>query len=312
MISRLSSFFGPSYPKTIAYMLQSTEYEVKPYLAWYWRTNNFKEVANRRTLDTTRRAKLLVAGLRIGMLLQIVVGLLVLAQGIRMQQISDMYFGIAILLSYPVIWAHIIVIPLTIARIFIVLPKNRRAVKASRKIFEEHGAIKIAVAGSYGKTTMKELLLTILGEGKKVAATPANKNVAVSHAHFAKRLQGDEDVVIIEYGEGAPGDVSRFAKNTKPTIGIITGLAPAHLDKYKTLDAAAKDIFSLADFLHGKNVYINNESEPLKKYKKSSYVTYDQKSVLGWKIDNIHIRINGMSFSMEKDGQKLDLESGLI
>jgi UDP-N-acetylmuramoyl-tripeptide--D-alanyl-D-alanine ligase len=293
-------------------MLQSTEYDVKPYIAWYWRTNNFKDVSHRRNLDKTRRAQLLAAGLRTGMLLQIIVGIMVLIQGLRANQMSDIYFGLAILISYPVIWAHLIVIPLTIARIFIVKPKDYKAVKTSRKIFEEHGAIKIAVAGSYGKTTMKELLLTILGEGKKVAATPANKNVAVSHAYFAKKLDGDEEIVIIEYGEGAPGDVARFAKNTKPTIGIITGIAPAHLDKYKTIDAAAKDIFSLADFLHGKNVYVNNESQLAKKYSKASYTLYDQKAVLGWKITNISVKINGMSFSMQKGAQKLDLQTGLI
>ena len=312
MISRITSFFGPTYPKTLAYMLQSTEYQVKPYLAWYWRTNNFKDVSHRRSLDKTRRARLLVAGLRIGIALQIIAGVIVLIQGIQKDQLSDIYFGIAILLAYPVIWAHLIVIPLLVARFFIVLPKDRRAVKVSRRIFEEHGAIKIAVAGSYGKTTMKELLLTILGEGKKVAATPANKNVAISHAHFAKKLTGDEEVIIIEYGEGAPGDVARFAKNTKPTIGIITGLAPAHLEKYKTLDSAARDILSLSDFLKEKNVYINNESNPLKKYKKSSYIPYDQHSVLGWKISNIHVHIDGMSFFMEKNGQKLSLQTGLI
>ena len=312
MIKRIVSFFGPSYPKTLTYMLQSTEYEVGPYLSWYWRTNNFGEVAHRRTLAKTLRAKLLSAGLSIGMLIQIVIAIIILIQGIKLQRSSDIYFGIALLLSYPVVWAHVIVIPLTMARIFIVKPKERHAVKASAKVFEQHEAVKIAVAGSYGKTTMKELLLTVLSEGKNVAATPANKNVAISHAHFAKKLSGLEDIVIIEYGEGAPGDVARFAKTTKPTIGIITGLAPAHLDKYKTLDSAAKDILSLADYLQDKNVYINGESEPLKKYKKSQFHSYSQQSVLGWKIDNIKIAISGMTFVMSKDADRISLSTNLI
>lgn len=118
MIKRIVSFFGPSYPKTLTYMLQSTEYEVGPYLAWYWRTNNFGEVAHRRTLAKTLRAKLLSAGLSIGMLIQIVIAIIILIQGIKLQRSSDIYFGIALLLSYPVVWAHVIVIPLTMARIF--------------------------------------------------------------------------------------------------------------------------------------------------------------------------------------------------
>src|SRR5665213_3582687 len=134
-------------------------------------------------------------------------------------------------------------------------PKEASLINESASIFANHPGIKIAVAGSYGKTTMKELLKTVLSEGLKVAATPANKNVSSSHAYFAAKLKGDEDILIIEYGEGAPGDVARFARITQPTHAIITGLAPAHLDQYKTLQAAGKDIFSVADHLNGKHVY---------------------------------------------------------
>ena len=98
---------------------------------------------------------------------------------------------------------------------------------------------------------MKELLNTVLSEGLKVRATPANKNVSISHARFAAKLTGDEDVLIIEYGEGAPGDVARFARLTHPTHAVITGLAAAHLDRYKTVKAAGEDIFAVAGLPKG-------------------------------------------------------------
>jgi UDP-N-acetylmuramoyl-tripeptide--D-alanyl-D-alanine ligase len=185
-------------------------------------------------------------------------------------------------------------------------------IKRSRRLFGEHRAIKIAVAGSYGKTTMKEILATVLAEDKKVAATPANMNVPVSHARFAKKLSGDEDVLIIEYGEGAPGDVAKFARVTKPDIAVITGLAPAHLDKYKTLKRAGEDIFSLSDFVKASDIYVNNESEDTLPFLKQSYNTYDSKNAAGWKISNTKLSLSGISFSM-KDGKKtLNIKSRLL
>ena len=60
--------------------------------------------------------------------------------------------------------------------------------------------------------------------------------------------------------------MARFAATTQPTHAVITGLAPAHLDKYKTLAAAGEDIFSLATYLKGKNVYVNNDSPEVKPF----------------------------------------------
>jgi UDP-N-acetylmuramoyl-tripeptide--D-alanyl-D-alanine ligase len=159
---------------------------------------------------------------------------------------------------------------------------------------------------------MKELLLTVISEGKKVAATPANKNVSVSHAQFAAKLQGDEDVLIIEYGEGKPGDVTRFARATHPTHAVITGLAPAHLDKYRTVEAAGKDIFAVASYLHGKHVYVNTEAMALKPFMKASYHGYDSDGALGWKVKNIELTLTGTSFDLSKGKHKLHLTSGLL
>jgi hypothetical protein len=249
MIAAFKAFYV-SHAAVIAYMLQSTEYEVGPYIKWYWRTQNFATVMRRRVLDRTRRARLLHDALLAGMIFQIALGLALIVVGVRQSgHIELIFFGAAFVISYPIVWAHLVVIPLLLAKKFVVLPAEKQAVTKSEKIFADFPGVKIAVVGSYGKTTMKEILATILAEGKKVAATPANKNVAISHAAFARSLQGGEEILIIEYGEGAPGDVGRFAETTHPTHAIITGLAPAHLDKYRTIAAAGTDIFSIANYV---------------------------------------------------------------
>lgn len=312
MISAITSLYGLRYATILVYMLQSTEYRAGPYLAWYWRTQNFSTVMHRRTLERTRAARLLLLTLRLGMLAEIAVGIALIVLGATGVVTGGVYFGAAVIVGYPVVWAHLAVVPLLLGRYLVAAPNERKLIRQSEKIFAEHPGIKIAVAGSYGKTTMKELLATVLAEGKKVAATPGNKNVSISHAHFAKRLEGDEDILIIEYGEGAPGDVARFARITHPTHGVITGLAPAHLDRYKTLQAAGKDIFSLAEYLEGKSVYVNGESPPAKEFIKKGYQTYTASEALGWKVSEIELSVNGTSFLLSKGKRQLSFHSGLL
>lgn len=306
------SFYTPSYPKVLVYMLQSTEYQTSPYLKWYWRTSDFRSVMKRRTLQKTPAARLLLLALRIGMVLQIAVGLWFVYLWFDSNSPGMWQFGLALLVSYPIIWAHLVTFPLMLGRLLVVKPKERALIAKSKKIFAEHKATKIAVAGSYGKTTMKELLGTVLSEGKNVAITPANKNVASSHAVFASKLKGDEDVLVIEYGEGRPGDVKGFAETTHPNLGVITGIAPAHLDHYPSLRAAGEDIFSLADFLEDKSVYVNAESDAAKDFIKDSHIPYTSTGVAGWKISSISVGFEGVKFALSHGDKKLKLHSGLL
>lgn len=312
MIRGFISIFSFSYPRVLVYMLQSTEYQIKPYLAWWWRTNDFRRVAKRRTLDMTRRASLLLYFVRLGMLVQIILGFVVAQYGWTHDDLFIIAVGGSIAVMYPIVWGQLIVVPLLLGKILIAGPSERRLVAQSKQIFANHKAAIIAVAGSYGKTTVKELLLTILSEGKNVAATPANKNVAVSHAYFAQKLTGHEDILIIEYGEGKPGDVPKFIQTTRPDIGIITGLAPAHLDQYKTLDAAAEDIFSLVEAVGVDNIYINDDSRAIQAYTEREYPAYSAKGALGWHVSDVKVNAHNIAFTMKRDGKAMKIKSGLV
>ena len=311
-MKQLFSLYSPRYPLTLAYMLQASEYRGGAYLKWLWRTRDFSSVQYRRQLDKTSYAKMLLLVLAGGMALEILAGISLIILGVSGIMAGGLEFGLALIVVYPLIWSHLVILPLEIGRLLIVEPKQKQQIRQSETIFHKHPAVKIAVAGSYGKTSMKEVLNTVLSEGKRVAATIANENVPVSHAKFASKLAGDEDVLIIEYGEGEPGDVKRFASVTNPTHAVITGLAPAHLDKYKTLNAAGEDIFSLADFLNGKNVYVNAESEPARKFFKASFIKYDQQGVAGWKVGQVNVSIDGISFTLSKGNKSFKLSSRLI
>jgi len=191
-------------------------------------------------------------------------------------------------------------------------PRRAREIKVAKNIFSNHKATKIAIIGSYGKTTLKELLLSVLGSEKNVAATPGNKNVLISQARWAQKLTGKEDVLLVEYGEGQPGDISAMADLTQPDLAVICGLAPNHLDQYKTLDAVGKDLFSVSDFLKKKSVYVNTESQAVKAYLQKQHITFNRHGLDGWKISQINSDIEGISFVMSKGRNVIKVASGLL
>jgi UDP-N-acetylmuramoyl-tripeptide--D-alanyl-D-alanine ligase len=312
MIREIISLYRPSYVRTLVYMLQSTEYQAGPYLKWWWRTKNYDQVMKRRQLNPTKAAKLLMLGIGGGMLLTYISGLVLIILDFNGSLIFGLELGMIIWLLNPILWAHLAVVPLEIGRYFIVMPRQRRIIAESRLIFNTHPAIKIAIAGSYGKTSMKELLATVLGEARTVAATPGNKNVAISHAYFAKRLSGKEEVLIIELGEGEPGDVARFAKNIKPTHAIVTGVAPAHLDRYKDLKDAGNDIFSVTSAVPKGQAFVNAATESIKPFIQDHQVHFDETGALGWKISAVKVGLDGTSFTLTKGKHRIALHSQLV
>lgn len=310
----LFEMYRPRFVTTLAYMLQSTEYLAWPYLRWFWRTQDFRLVIRRRDFVPTRPARALRALMAVGMFVQFSVGVSLLIQWLWQGYDGSWQWGVALLVSYPIVWSHLVTVPLIAGRWLIIEPRQRSMVRSAAKIFAAHAGIRVAVMGSYGKTSMKEILRTVLSEGKRVVATPANRNVAVSHARFAQSLDPDAEIVILEYGEGRPGDIARFAQLTAPTHAVVTGLAPAHLDRYHSLGRVAKDLFSISQFVEAKRLYVNRDGKDIGAYLSKGMAKYGGSGGLGWKVTDVVIEpdASGMSFTISKGRRSISLRTKLV
>lgn len=297
---------------TLAYMLQNTEYQPLPYLRWFWRTQNFSRVMHRRTLENTRATRTIRLAVTLGALGYIAFALLFMFGAGLSYNPGAFWYGAAALVAYPIVWAHILALGVGVGRVLVLAPREKKNASQAAAIFQAHPGLKIAIAGSYGKTSMKELLETVLREGKRVAATPGNMNVVSSHARFARSLGGDEEIVIVEFGEGRPGDVALFSRALRPTHGVITGIAPAHLDQYITLQAAAKDIFSLASYVPAEQVYVNAEPDAVHGFLRPDFRIYSRTTTLGWHVQKVETGVDGTTFELVKGKRRLKLKSGLI
>ena len=92
--------------------------------------------------------------------------------------------------------------------------------------------LKIAITGSYGKTTVKEILKTILSQKYRVLATPGNYNTPLGIALTVKQLDSTHDVFIAEMGARSAGDIKELAQMVKPKYGVLTGVNKHHLETF--------------------------------------------------------------------------------
>lgn len=161
-----------SYPKVIVYMLQSSEYNIAEYVKWLRRTKDFRKVILKRNLGYTKKSKLLLltAWLIVMFAMLIIIGLVYLA--FQMNQIYLIGLALLLFIFMPYFVSNGVIVPLFIGQILIQRPTEKIMTHQAKGTIEKHSAFKIAIAGSYGKTTAKDILNTILSEGKKVACTP--------------------------------------------------------------------------------------------------------------------------------------------
>ena len=304
MTRRLLSLFSPLAPQRFVYMLQQVEYNPSKFVSWLLKLPDLSRVRRRQRLKLTRKVQVLLL-VAYGVWLLVVVVAVWLALGHRWLEAGILI----VLLPWAVTLVLILLVGIGNKLLYIV---RRPLLKQARRQLQNHPAVKIAVLGSYGKTTMKELLLTVLSEVKNVKATPGNMNVPISHARWVtKRVGTDEDVLIFEYGEGEPGDISRFAKLTRPDYGVITGLAPNHLDHYPSLEAVADDLLSIRHTVADEKLLLNSDAAGLHQ-QALGIPTYGESGVGEWKVEKITVNYEGTGFVMKRGDTTLKLRSQLL
>ncbi len=303
-MKRILSRFNIRYPRSLIYMLQASEYDIRDYLVWHHRVEDFTDVEKRKSFVRTAKSIILL-----GISWLIILCLLVIS---ILLALSERYLhSIILFIAIPYLLAYGLIVPLLIIRIFIQYPIETFLTIGTRHRLKNHKGIKIAIAGSFGKTTMREILKTVLSEGKKVAAPPHSHNTLMGIDRFVDNLKGDEEILIFELGEYYPGDVKKLCKLVQPDIGIITGINAAHLKKFKTLDKTVKTIYELADYLKEKPVYINGESDLARNNANDHHIIYDREKIGEWTINNKLTDLSGTSFTVTHNNVKVELSSSL-
>jgi UDP-N-acetylmuramoyl-tripeptide--D-alanyl-D-alanine ligase len=275
VIKSLFSLYSWRYPRALVYMLQSSEYRVGAFLGWYWRTTDFGRIARNPFIIQPRSRRLLLL-LRLGMVLQLAIGLLLIIGWRRYSWAGGAQFGLAIILSYPIVWAH--VLALMVALWWLGHPKALgRAVVCRilesqvKRLRRRHSFSVVGVVGSVGKTSTKIAIARLLQVSRRVKWQEGNYNDRVTvpliffgHAEpnilnalaWLKIFCQNEliirkvypyQVVVAELGTDGPGFMREFAY-VKPDLVVVTAVTPEHMEYFGTLEAVAREELSALSF----------------------------------------------------------------
>ena len=301
--------FGDRLAYVVTYMLQSTEYNAGDFLRWVISTYRFDTVIKRRKLLMTSKARLIY-----GICFLVQIGLLAIVVSLFISQdIGLVLVGATVLVLLPYIVSILAIAPLMFGHLIIQLPRQKQIISNAQKIYHNHPAQKIAIVGSYGKTSMKEFLRTILDEKFHVAASPGNINTPIGLSNFANKLDGNEDFLILEFGESRVGDIRELSILTNPNDAVITGISSAHLKTFKTLENIESTLLEVAPFVVDGRLFISNENRiDLTKITNNKIVTYDINGIGDWTVKNIRVSLEGTKFELVVDGQTYECNTKLI
>ncbi|MCG5533653.1 MULTISPECIES: UDP-N-acetylmuramoyl-tripeptide--D-alanyl-D-alanine ligase [unclassified Halorhodospira] len=118
------------------------------------------------------------------------------------------------------------------------------------------GARVVAVTGSNGKTTVKELLAAMLAETGPTLATEGNRNNLLGVPEMLCRLDGGHRYAVIEMGANAPGEIAQLTVWAQPDVGVVTNAGPAHLEGFGSLNGVARAKGELFEGLPGHGVAV--------------------------------------------------------
>jgi len=282
-IRAIFALYRPTFALNVLAELKNRHYSGWRLLSWLWHTGTFESEAK---LSDTERSLAVFLGLM--MLGQLALGVGFLVEWARYGTVGAWEIGVALILSYSLLWAHVVVVLAWLWNLVwaIIRPKNAaRNLVCSvlewqvRQLRARHHFKVVAVAGSVGKTTTKLAIADLLaGSGLRVRFQSGNYNdrVTVPLVFFGLKepslynvvawlkvfgvtqseiaMPYPYDVVVVELGTDGPGQLEQFAY-LKPNVTVVTAVSPEHMEYFGTLDAVAAEELQVFDF--SKQVLVN-------------------------------------------------------
>lgn len=301
MLRSLLAMYNPwRYANTLLTMLKEADGSARRYLKTYWSTQDFSKIeTDNDGLNNNLRTVLLT-----GMVFQILLGLLLILLWKTSGLVAGELFGLALLVSYPLVWAHMLALAVggRTAIYLLANPKKLgRAIVCDKlesqvnRLRRKHDFKVVAVAGSVGKTSTKLAIANVLGQDLRVRHQTGNYNdrVTVPLIFFAqnepnimnifawfKIFRANEraiqktypyDVVVVELGTDGPGFMREFSY-LNVDVAVITAVTPEHMEFFGTMDAVAKEELTIFQF--AKQVLVSSDDIPEEYLSGREYVTY--------------------------------------
>ena len=189
-------------------------------------------------------------------------------------------------------------------------------IKKACKVLDNFKGIKVAITGSFGKTSTKNFLTTFLKDRYKVCATPKNFNTPMGLCRTVlENLKPTDEILIIEMGARHEGDIAELMKMAKPHFGILTAVGEQHLQSFGSLEKIKKTKFELCEHMpkSGKVVFdgaSDNTKELFEKFRGEKYLVGVSGGCCYIKDEKFSRK--GSSFKIVIDGEEFKAKTKIL
>lgn len=128
---------------------------------------------------------------------------------------------------------------------------------------ERSGVETVAVTGSNGKTTTKEMIAAVLGTSRRVHKNVGNLNNHIGVPLTLTKVTPAHDVLVMEMGMSARGEIRFLASLCRPEVGVLTNASAAHLLQLGSVEEVALAKSELAEAIPGDGLLVLNADDPL-------------------------------------------------
>ncbi|MGN1310743.1 MAG: UDP-N-acetylmuramoyl-tripeptide--D-alanyl-D-alanine ligase [Clostridia bacterium] len=321
------------------HMLQLESYKNKRYLKWM-KNNN---ILLKKDLFTIIPMLSLFFNIRLGLVINIIwVLLLLLFRNkyiekkplVITNRIKRMYCTEILVLLIILILANIYIKLLIIVDILIIctyiyiliiniinfpiekLIQLKFYKQAERKLKENSNLKVIGITGSYGKTSTKYILGTILSQKYNTLITQGSYNTTMGVVRtINENLTNTHQVFVCEMGAKCIGDIKEICDLVKPTYGVLTAIGPQHLETFKTIENVKKTKLELIKSLPQDGLsFVNNEDENISKIEfNNNNIKFGINNKCDYYAENIEMNEFGASFDVNiKNSKKMHVKTKLL
>ncbi|MFH1690629.1 MAG: UDP-N-acetylmuramoyl-tripeptide--D-alanyl-D-alanine ligase [Candidatus Eisenbacteria bacterium] len=165
----------------------------------------------------------------------------------------------------------------------------------------------VAVTGSNGKTTTKDMTAAVLSTRFRTAKTKGNYNNHIGVPLTLFEIESEHEMAVVEMGMNHPGEIARLAAATRPSVGVITNVAEAHMETMHDIDTIAQAKAELLDALPPDGTSILNWDDSRVKSLwtrgPDSIVTFGLSEDAEVRAVDVVAAADGVSFELADDGR---------
>ena len=195
---------------------------------------------------------------------------------------------------------------------------QKKYYNSAKKKLKENSDLKvIGITGSYGKTSTKYILGTILSQKYNTLITPESYNTTMGVVRtINEKLSNTHQVFVCEMGAKNIGDIKEICELVNPTYGVLTAIGPQHLETFKTIENVKNTKMELIESIpQSGKTFVNYEDENIKTIDfKDNNIKFGLNKNCDYYADNIEIDEHGSNFDIlvKNSKEKISVKTKLL